>query len=162
MSLLEERRLVERTAPEQGQGTKQRQPRRERRSDRHMTRLPRRRLAGLIALGTVAGVIGGYSLGLHAPSRTAAQRNPGVHATAECTSAVARANTTMAWAIKMGKAYVQLTQIMNQLARGQLDVDGAVRADQAPSAQGVEAVSHFNDAIAEYLRVVDSCQLENG
>jgi len=41
-------------------------------------------------------------------------------------------------------------------------VAGAVRADQVPSAEGVAAASRFNDALAEYLRVVDSCQLQSG
>jgi len=86
----------------------------------------------------------------------------GVHATPECTSAVARADTTIAWAVKMGRVFVQQTQVVNQLARGQTTVAGAVRADQVPSAEGVAAASMFNDALAEYLRVVDRCQLQSG
>jgi hypothetical protein len=75
---------------------------------------------------------------------------------------VARANTTLAWAVKMGRAFVQQTQVVNQLARGQTGVAEALGADQAPSAEGAAAVSKFNDALADYLRVVDSCQLETG
>ncbi len=108
------------------------------------------------------GAIGGYSFGSHARSRAVTTETGGVHATPECTSAVARANTTIAWAVKMGRAFVQQTQVVNQLARGQTTVAGAVRDDQAPSAEGVAAVSRFNDALADYLRVVDSCQLESG
>jgi len=52
--------------------------------------------------------------------------------------------------------------VVNQLARGQTGVAEALRADQAPSAEGAAAVSRFNDALADYLRVVDSCQLESG
>lgn len=134
----------------------------ERRADRYLARLPRRRLAALLALGVAVGAISGYSLGRHARPRAVSTQAGGVHATAECTSAVARANTTIAWAVKMGRAFVQQTQVMNQLARGQTGVAEAVRADQAASAEGVAAVSRFNDALAEYLRVVDSCQLESG
>jgi hypothetical protein len=145
--------------PETRQGLPQRQ---ERRSDRHLTRLPRRRLATLLALGVAVGAIGGYSLGSHARSPAVTTEAGGVHATPECTSAVARANTTIAWAVKMGRAFVQQTQVVNQLARGQTTVAAAVRDDQAPSAEGMAAVSRFNDALADYLRVVDSCQLESG
>src|SRR6266700_7446462 len=92
--------------------------------------------------------------GRHAGSRPVSTQAGGVHATPECTSAVARANTTIAWAVKMGRAFVQQTQVVNQLARGQTTVAAAVRDDQAPSAEGMAAVSRFNDALADYLRVV--------
>lgn len=158
MGLLEERRRVGGR-----HGLRRRlEERQERRADRHLTRLPRRRLAALLALGVAAGATGGYALGLHARSQVVSREAAGVHATAECTSAVARANTTLAWAVKMGRAFVQQTQVVNQLARGQTGVAEALRADQAPSAEGAAAVSKFNDALADYLRVVDSCQLETG
>lgn len=185
MGLLEERRRVEgrhglRRRLEERKGRRERhqqegrdgrhqqegrrgvRERQERRADRYLTRLPRRRLAALLALGVAAGAIGGYALGLHARSRVVSREAAGVHATAECTSAVARANTTLAWAVKMGRAFVQQTQVVNELARGQVGVAEALRADQAPSAEGAAAVSKFNDALADYLRVVDSCQLESG
>ncbi len=133
----------------------------ERRADRYLARIPRRRLAALLALGVILGTVCGYALSLRVRPGTAG-RAGGAYATAECTSAVARANATIAWAVRTGRAFAEQTSVMSQLARHEIGVEGAVQADRAPAADGAAATSKFNDALADYLRVVDACQPESG
>jgi hypothetical protein len=45
--------------------------------------------------------------------------------------------------------------VLEQLARQQISVDRAVR-----SGREAAAAAKFDEALASYLRVVDSCQLE--
>ncbi len=133
----------------------------ERRADRYLMRLQRRKLVALIAAAAVAGAAGGYALGASGRSRPApAQMASGPHATPECTSAVARANESLSYAVRMGRAFVQQAQVVEMLAREQISVGDAVESGREAAAKGRDATDKFDEALSGYLRVVDSCQME--
>jgi hypothetical protein len=132
----------------------------ERRADRYLMRLPRRRLAALVAVAMLAGLLAGYGLGARGRSAAPARVAAGPHATPECTSAIARANETLSFAVEMGRAFVEQAQVVEQLGREQIDAEEAVRSGRQASAKGGGAAAKFDQALARYLGVVDSCQLE--
>jgi hypothetical protein len=132
----------------------------ERRTDRYLLRLPRRRLAALLAATMLLGLVAGYATGARGRSEAPTRAAGGTHATPECTSTVARANESLSWAVKMGRAFVEQAQVVEQLGREQISRDEAVRSGRQASAKGGDAVAGFDEALAGYLSVLDSCQLE--
>jgi hypothetical protein len=158
VELLEERQEPQQQEPHERQ---ERQERHKRRADRYLLRLPRRKLAALLAGSVLLGTVAGYALGARgrsgaAPTGAAVR----AHATPECTSAVARANESLSYAVGMGRAFVEQAQVVEQLGRQQITREDAVRSGRAAAAKGGAAAAKFDEALAGYLRVVDSCQLE--
>ncbi len=142
-------------------------PPEQRRADRYAARFPRHRLVALLVTGLLLGAGGGFVLGMRGRPTAPAPRGVGeaaggthAHATPECTSAVARANQGLSYAVRLDRAFVAQTQVVEQLARQQISVEHAVESGRAAAAKGGDAAEKFDEALASYLRVVDSCQLE--
>ena len=80
-------------------------------------------------------------------------------ASPECAEAVERANKSMAHAIRVSNALQEHTEIMNDLLHGRIDGDTALRTGTPSLIVGSAESAKFDVALADYKRVVDSCQL---
>ncbi len=144
----------------------------ERRADRYLTRLPRRRLVTLLVTTLLLGAAGGFALGALGtfgrsepvagvvPARGAGTTSR-AHAAPECTSAVARVNESLSYAVKIARAFVEQSRVVELLGRQQITVQRAVESGRQAAAKGGDASARFDEALAGYLRVVDSCQLDS-
>src|ERR671918_173990 len=83
----------------------------------------------------------------------------GPAASPECAEAVERANKSMGHAIKVSNALHEHTEIMNDLLQGRIDGDTALRTGTPSLIVGSAESAKFDVALADYKRVVDSCQL---
>jgi hypothetical protein len=81
-------------------------------------------------------------------------------ATAECKTAVDRANRSLAHAVKVEKNLAEHTRIMNDLMNGRIDGDTALRTGMPSLVQGAAESSRFDVALAAYQQVVDQCRLQ--
>jgi hypothetical protein len=80
-------------------------------------------------------------------------------ATPACKTAVDRANTMLAIAIKLQRELAEYSRIMHDPANGNLSVREVVDKT-APSRQaGASESASFERALADYRQVVDQCQL---
>jgi hypothetical protein len=113
-------------------------------------------LAGGIAIGRDSGDRD------RAARLAAATTSPAAAASAaspECAEAVERANKSMGHAIKVSNALLEHTEIMNDLLQGRIDGDTALRTGTPSLIVGSAEAAKFDVALADYKRVVDSCQL---
>jgi hypothetical protein len=80
-------------------------------------------------------------------------------ASPECAEAVERANKSMGHAVKVSNALREHTEVMNDLLHGRIDGDTALRTGTPSLIVGSAESAKFDVALADYKRVVDSCQL---
>jgi hypothetical protein len=80
-------------------------------------------------------------------------------ATPACKTAVDRANTMLAIAVKLQRELAEYSRFMNDPSNGNLSVREVVEKT-APSLQaGASESAGFERALADYLQIVDQCQL---
>ena len=113
-------------------------------------------LAGGIAIGRDTGDRD-RAARFAAATTSGAAAVPG--ASPECAEAVERANQSMAHAIRVSNALQEHTEIMNDLLHGRIDGDTALRTGTPSLIVGSAESAKFDVALADYKRVVDSCQL---
>jgi hypothetical protein len=113
-------------------------------------------LAGGIAIGRATGDRDRAARFAAATSSSAAAVPA---ASPECAEAVERANKSMAHAIRVSNALQEHTEIMNDLLHGRIDGDTALRTGTPSLIVGSAESAKFDVALADYKRVVDSCQL---
>jgi hypothetical protein len=80
-------------------------------------------------------------------------------ASPECAEAVERANKSMGHAVRVTNALREHTEIMNDLLHGRIDGGTALRTGTPSLIVGSAESAKFDVALADYKRVVDSCQL---
>jgi hypothetical protein len=112
-------------------------------------------LAGGIAIGSRDS--GARASGFAAATSTSAAAVP--TASPECAEAVERANKSISHAIRVSSALREHTEIMNDLLHGRIDGDTALRTGTPSLIVGSAESAKFDVALADYKRVVDSCQL---
>lgn len=81
-------------------------------------------------------------------------------ASAECKTAVDRANRGLASAVKLRNALAEQTKIMDDLLAGRIDRAAARRARTPPELTGQLQSARFDLALADYRKVVDQCRLQ--
>jgi hypothetical protein len=121
----------------------------------------------LMAVSLAAGI----AIGSRDRAEGAARAGRGVEATTssnvaalpsaspECAEAVERANKSMGHAVRVSNALREHTEIMNDLLHGRIDGDTALRTGTPSLIVGSAESAKFDVALADYKRVVDSCQL---
>jgi hypothetical protein len=104
--------------------------------------------------GAKAGVAGASSATQSPDTTTVAPV-----ATPACKTAVDRANTMLAIAVKLQRELTEYSRVMRDPANGNLSVREVVE-ETAPSRQvGASESASFERALADYRQVVDQCQL---
>jgi hypothetical protein len=122
-------------------------------------------LAGGVVIGAVAwstdqpagakAGIAGASSATHSPDTTTV----GPVATPACKTAVDRANTMLAIAVKLQRELAEYSSIMSDPANRNLPVRELLEKT-APSLQaGASEPARFERALADYRQIVDQCQL---
>jgi hypothetical protein len=101
---------------------------------------------------------GARAAGAAATASSAVAASPA--ASPECAEAVERANKSMGHAVKVSNALREHTEIMNDLLHGRIDGDTALRTGTPSLIVGSAESAKFDVALADYKRVVDSCQLQ--
>ena len=103
----------------------------------------------------VTNGVAGTASGRRVPGTTAVA--PG--ATPACKTAVDRANTMLAIAVKLQRELAEYSRVMRDPANGNLSVREVVEKT-APSRQaGASESASFERALADYRQIVDQCQL---
>jgi hypothetical protein len=137
---------------------------------------PSRRWLLLTGLLVVLAMVGGVLVGAVAWSddRPAATRadsatsstTPGTATTtvapiaaAACKTAVDRANTMLAIAVKLREELAEYSRIMNDPSIGDLPGREVVERSAPALQAGSSDSARFDDALAEYRQVVDKCRL---
>ena len=110
-------------------------------------------LAGGFAIGRGTGDRGSRFAATTSSAAAAPTASP------ECAEAVERANKSIGHAIKVSNALHEHTEIMNDLLQGRIDGDTALRTGTPSLIVGSAESAKFDVALADYKRVVDSCQL---
>jgi hypothetical protein len=106
--------------------------------------------------GAKAGVAGASSA-TQSPDTTTV----GPVATPACKTAVDRANTMLAIAVKLQRELAEYSRVMRDPANGNLSVREVVDKT-APSRQaGASEPASFERALADYRQIVDQCQLRS-
>jgi hypothetical protein len=77
----------------------------------------------------------------------------------ECVEAVKRANQSMSHAVRVTGSLREHTQIMNDLLNGKISAEQALKAGTPSLILGSAEAARFDVALADYRKVVDSCQL---
>jgi hypothetical protein len=80
-------------------------------------------------------------------------------ASPECAEAVERANKSIGHAVKVSGALREHTEIMNDLLNGEISGDTALKKGTPSLIVGSAESAKFDLALADYKKVVDSCQL---
>jgi hypothetical protein len=114
-------------------------------------------LAGGIAIGSRQDAGGGRSAGFEAATASSVAAAP--TASPQCAEAVERANRSMSHAVRVTGALREHTQIMNDLLNGRISADAALKTGTPSLIVGSAESAKFDVALADYRRVVDSCQL---
>jgi hypothetical protein len=118
----------------------------------------------LMAVSLAGGIVigdrdpGARAAGAAATASSAVAASPA--ASPECAEAVERANKSMGHAVKVSNALREHTEIMNDLLHGRIDGDTALRTGTPSLIVGSAESAKFDVALADYKRVVDSCQLQ--
>jgi hypothetical protein len=120
----------------------------------------------LVALALVGGVVVGavaWSNDRPADASSATQSPDTTTvapvATPACKTAVDRANTMLAIAVKLQRELAEYSRFMNDPSNGNLSVREVVEKT-APSLQaGASESAGFERALADYRQIVDQCQL---
>jgi hypothetical protein len=137
---------------------------------------PSRRWLLLTGLLVVLAMVGGVLVGAVAwsddrPAATRAgsatsSRTPGTATTtvapiasSACKTAVDRANTMLAIAVKLREELAEYSRIMNDPSIGDLPGREVVERSAPALQAGSSDSARFDDALAEYRQVVDKCRL---
>ena len=131
----------------------------------------------IVLVLVAAALIGGFVIGRNSERAKAARRpftragtyakrfaaSSGVPATPaaspECKTAVDRANESLAHAVQVERNLAEHTKIMNDLLRGRINVDTALRRGTPSLIEGAAESSQFDNALADYKQVVDQCKV---
>jgi hypothetical protein len=119
----------------------------------------------LMAVSLAGGMaIGGYREPGDAPASgfsgaTASSVAATPTASPECAEAVERANKSIGHAVKVSGALREHTEIMNDLLHGEISGDTALKKGTPSLIVGSAESAKFDLALADYKKVVDSCQL---
>jgi len=119
----------------------------------------------LMAVSLAGGMaIGGYREPGEAPSpgfsgATASSVAATPTASPECAEVVERANKSIGHAVKVSGALREHTEIMNDLLHGEISGDTALKKGTPSLIVGSAESAKFDLALADYKKVVDSCQL---
>jgi hypothetical protein len=128
----------------------------------------------IVLVLVAAALIGGFVIGRNSERAKAARSDgssgvaaatttSGVTATAvasqECKTAVDRANESLAHAVQVERNLAEHTKIMNDLLRGRINVDTALRRGTPSLIEGAAESSQFDNALADYKQVVDQCKV---
>jgi hypothetical protein len=81
-------------------------------------------------------------------------------ASPECKTAVDRANKSLAHAVQVERNLAEHTTIMNDLLRGKIDGDTALKRGTPSLIRGAAESSKFDIALADYKQVVNQCKLQ--
>jgi hypothetical protein len=81
-------------------------------------------------------------------------------ASPECKTAVDRANKSLAHAVQVERNLAEHTRIMNDLLRGKIDGDTALKRGTPSLIRGAAESSKFDIALADYKHVVNQCKLQ--
>ena len=81
-------------------------------------------------------------------------------ASPECKTAVDRANKSLAHAVQVERNLAEHTKIMNDLLRGKIDGDTALKTGTPSLIRGAAESSKFDIALADYKQVVNQCKLQ--
>jgi hypothetical protein len=134
----------------------------------------------LIVLGLVtAALLGGFVIGRSSkPDSTGSAAHTGNSAvasvtstttttataapaaSAECKTAVDRANRSLAHAVEVQQNLAEHTKTMNDLLKGKIDGATALKTGMPSLIRGAAASSKFDIALADYKQVVDQCKLQ--
>jgi hypothetical protein len=121
----------------------------------------------IVLVLVAAALIGGFLIGRASEQAKAAPRGgfSGVAAATpvaspECKTAVDLANTSLAYAVQVERNLAEHTRIMNDLLRGRLDSDTALRRGTPSLIRGAAESSKFQNALADYKQVLNQCQLQ--
>ena len=117
----------------------------------------------LVAIALVGGILIGQArdnatrASSDAPGATATTLG-GAVSTAECKTAVDRANTSLAAGVKVQRILEDYIRIMNQLEAGKITSAEAIRLG-TPSEVGASIqTAKFDAALKDYTQVVDKCR----
>jgi hypothetical protein len=78
--------------------------------------------------------------------------------TAECKTAVDRANESLALAVKVRGILRDYTQVMNELENGRITTAEAIKAGRPSEVSGAIESAKFDKALASYTQIVDKCR----
>jgi FlaG/FlaF family flagellin (archaellin) len=132
----------------------------------------------IVLVLVAAALIGGFVIGRNSERAKAAPRegSSGVAAVTatttttsvaatpvaspECKTAVDRANKSLAHAVQVERNLAEHTKIMNDLLRGKIDGDTALKTGTPSLIRGAAESSKFDIALADYKQVVNQCKLQ--
>jgi hypothetical protein len=130
----------------------------------------------IVLVLVAAALIGGFVIGRNSERARAAPREgssavAAVTATTtnvaatpvaspECKTAVDRASKSLAHAVQVERNLAEHTTIMNDLLRGKIDGDTALRRGTPSLIRGAAESSKFDIALADYKQVVNQCKLQ--
>jgi hypothetical protein len=126
---------------------------------------PSRRWLLLAGLLVVLAMVGGVLVGAVARSDDRpATTDPTATtvapiASSACKTAVDRANTMLASAVKLREELAEYSRIMNDPSIGDLPGREVVERSAPPLRASSSEAARFDQALAEYRRVVDECRL---
>ena len=78
-----------------------------------------------------------------------------------CRAAVAKADTSLAAAVRVEKALAKHTKVMDMLLNGEISGHDALTMGTPSLIQGARASAQFDQAYRDYLQVVRSCDLSS-
>jgi hypothetical protein len=129
----------------------------------------------IVLVLVAAALIGGFVIGRNSERAKVAPREGSSGAAAvttttsvtatpvaspECKTAVDRANKSLAHAVQVERNLAEHTKIMNDLLRGKIDGDTALKTGTPSLIRGAAESSKFDIALADYKQVVNQCKLE--
>jgi|Tabmets5t2r1_1033131.scaffolds.fasta_scaffold15049_3 hypothetical protein len=129
----------------------------------------------IVLVLVAAALIGGFVIGRNSERAKATPRegSSGVAAVTtttsvaatpvaspECKTAVDRANKSLAHAVQVERNLAEHTKIMNDLLRGKIDGDTALKMGTPSLIRGAAESSKFDIALADYKQVVNQCKLQ--
>jgi hypothetical protein len=119
-------------------------------------------LAVVLAAGLLAGGLLGWSLALlshHDRSGATAGRAAAAEVGPSCRSVLAKADDSLALAVRLEHTLADHTRIMERLAHHAITPGQALGMDRQPLATGSAQAAAFNAALADYLAGVDDCRI---
>jgi hypothetical protein len=117
-------------------------------------------LAVVLAGGLLVGGVLGWSLaslGHRDRPAAAAGRAAAPQAGPSCQSVLAKADDSLALAVRIEHALADHTRIMERLAQRHITPAQALGMDRRPLAAGASEASAFDAALADYLAIRDDC-----
>jgi hypothetical protein len=114
-------------------------------------------LLGGVAVGVAARSEDRPSGAFAAATATSAPTAPA--ASPQCSTAVERADKSLAIAVKVEEALAEHTEYMNDLLNGKIDGEEALRLGTPSLVMGAAESAKFDLALADYRQVVKQCRL---